>query len=113
MGIQENFGEILGKFPKCQKFPEEIFPENFPEIPGVFFGQIQRYRAKIYLFIFIKSRKIRENSGRNFRKISQIPKIREKFPRKFPENFPKIPGKSGGFLRQNAMVQSENHVFHR
>ena len=29
--------KILGKFPKFQKFPEEISPENFPKIPGVFF----------------------------------------------------------------------------
>jgi hypothetical protein len=91
--------EILGKFPKCQKFPEEISPENFPEIPGDFFGEMQCYRAQIYLFIFIKGRKIGEISGRNFRKISEIPKIRENFPRKFPENSRKIPGKSGGFLR--------------
>ena len=45
MKIQENFGKISGKFPKCQKFPEEISPENFPEIPGVFFGEMQCYRA--------------------------------------------------------------------
>ena len=57
--------------------------------------------------------KIGENSGRNFRKISEITKIREKFPGKFPENSRKIPGKSRGFLRVNAMIQSENHVFHR
>ena len=99
MKIQENFGKISGKFPKCQKFPEEISPENFPEIPGVFFGEMQCYSAKIYFFMFIKGRKIEENFGRNFRKISQIPKIRENFPRKFPENSRKIPGKSGGFLR--------------
>jgi hypothetical protein len=92
-------GKFQGKFPKCQKFPEETSPENFPEISGVFFEQMQCYRAKIYLFLFVKSRKIRENSGRNFRKISEIPKIRENFPRKFPENSRKIPGKSGGFLR--------------
>ena len=49
--------------------------------------------------MFIKGSKIGENSGRNFRKISEIPKIRENFPRKFPENSRKIPGKSGGFLR--------------
>ena len=49
--------------------------------------------------MFIKGRKIRENFGENFPKISQIPKIRENFPRKFPENSRKIPGKSGGFLR--------------
>ena len=63
--------------------------------------------------MFVKNRKIGENSGRNFRKISEIPKIREKFPRNFPENFPKIPGKSGGFLGQNTMIQSENRVFPR
>ena len=40
MKIKKNFGELSGKFPKCQKFPEEISPENFPEIPGVFFGQM-------------------------------------------------------------------------
>ena len=91
--------EVSGKFPKFQKFPEEISPENFPEISDVFFGEIQWYRARIYLFMFIKSRKIEENSGRNFPKISQIPKIRENFSRKFPENSRKIPGKSGGFLR--------------
>ena len=49
--------------------------------------------------MFVKSRKIGENSGRNFREISEIPKIRENFPRKFPENSWKIPGKSGGFYR--------------
>jgi hypothetical protein len=38
-------GKFRGKFSKCQKFPGEISPENFPEIPGVFFGQIQCYRA--------------------------------------------------------------------
>jgi hypothetical protein len=81
------------------KIPGRNFPENFPEIPGVFFGQMKGYRAEIYLFMFIKSRKIGENSGRNFPKISEIPKIRENFPRKFPENFRKIPGKSGCFLR--------------
>ena len=31
-------GEISGKFHKFQKFGEELSPENFPEIPGVFFG---------------------------------------------------------------------------
>ena len=103
MKIQKNFGEISGnfqgKFPKFQKFPEEISTENFPEIPGVFFGEMQCYRAKTYFFMFVKSRQIWENSGKNFREISQIPKIRENFPGKFPENSRKIPGKSGGFLR--------------
>ena len=89
------------------------FSGKFPGNSGGFFGEMQCYRAKIYFFMFIKSSKIRENSGRNFRKISEIPKIRENFPRKFPENSRKIPGKSGGFLRQNTMIQSENHVFHR
>ena len=106
-------GEILWKFPKCQKFPGESSPENFPEILGVFFYEMQWYRAEIYFFMFVKGRKIGGNSGRNFRKISQIPKIRENFPRKFPENSRKIPGKSGGFLGQNAMIQSGNHVFYR
>jgi hypothetical protein len=49
--------------------------------------------------MFVKDRKIKENPGGNFPKISEIPKIRENFPRKFPENSRKIPGKSGGFLR--------------
>ena len=61
-------------------------------MPCGFFGEMQCYRAKITLFIFIKGRKIRKNSGRNFRKISEIPKIRENFPRKFPENSRKIEG---------------------
>ena len=61
--------------------------------------------------MFVKDRKIGENSGRNFPKISQIPKIRENFPGKFSENSRKIPGKSGGFSGQNTMLQSENHVF--
>ena len=99
MKIKKNFGELSGKFPKCQNFPEEISPESFSEIPGVFFSQIPWYRAKIHLFIFMKGRKIWENFGENFPKISQIPKIRENFPRKFPENSRKIPGKSGCFLR--------------
>ena len=101
--------KIREKFPR--KFPEN-FPENFPKIPGVFFGEMHCYRAKIYLCMFIKGRKIGENFGENFREISQIPKIRENFPGKFPENSRKIPGKSGGFLRQNAMIQSENRVFY-
>ena len=62
--------------------------------------------------MFIKGRKIRENFGENFPKISQIPKIRENFPRKFPENSRKIPGKLRCFLGQNAMIQSENRVFY-
>ncbi len=33
--------KISGKSPKFQKFTEEISPENFPEIPGVFFGETQ------------------------------------------------------------------------
>ena len=36
---RRNFqGKFRGKFPKCQKFPEEISPKNFPKIPGSFFG---------------------------------------------------------------------------
>ena len=62
--------------------------------------------------MLIKGRKIGENFGENFGKISEIPKIRENFPRKFPENSRKIPGKSGGFLGQNAMIQSGNRVFY-
>ena len=30
--------EILGKFHKFRKLSEETSPENFPEIPGAFFG---------------------------------------------------------------------------
>jgi hypothetical protein len=33
-------GKFRRKFTKYQKFPEEISPENFPEIPGVFFEQM-------------------------------------------------------------------------
>ena len=91
-------GNFRRKFPKWQKFPEEISPENFPEIPGVFFDQRQWYRAVISLFIFVKARKIGENSGRNFRRISQIPKIRENFLRKFPEISRKFPKNRGVFL---------------
>ena len=36
----------------------------------------------------IKYKKLGENFGKNFGEISEIPKIREKFPRKFLENFP-------------------------
>ena len=37
--------KFQGKFPKCQKFSEELSPENFPEISVIFFVEMQRYRA--------------------------------------------------------------------
>ena len=62
--------------------------------------------------MFRKGRKIGETSGRNFRKISQIPKIRENFPRKFPENFPEISRKIPGVFDVNAMIQIRNIIFY-
>ena len=47
--------------------------------------------------------KIKENFGKNFGEISEIPKIREKFPGKFLR---KIPGKLKVFFTLNTMIQS-------
>ena len=47
----------------------------------------------------------------HFREMSEIPKIREKFPRKFPENFRKIPEKLWVFFDIKAILQSENPSF--
>jgi hypothetical protein len=78
----------------------------------VFYGKTQCYRAKIYLIIFVKVRKPGENFGENFGKISEIPKIREKFPRKISRKFPENFRKTVMFFNTNTMLQSENLSFY-
>ena len=94
----ENLRKISGKISEMSKIPERNFSGKFPGNSGGFFRWNAMLQSKNLFFMVVKCRKIGENSGRNFRKISQIPKIRENFPWKFPENSRKIPGKSGCFL---------------
>ena len=108
--FRKNFGE---NFTNSENSRKKFLRKISRKFRGLFSVKCNDTERKSSFLMFVKGRKIRENSGRNFRKISEIPKIRENFPGKFPENSRKIPGKSGGFLRQNAMIQSENHVFHR
>jgi hypothetical protein len=82
-------GKFRGKFPKCQKFPGEISPENFPEIPGVFSVKCKVTAQKsIFLVLqkYAKSGKIPGEISGKFHKFRKFAKI-------FPENSRKIPGK--------------------
>ena len=47
-------GKFQGKFPKFWKLPEELSPENFPEIPGVFFRLNTMIQSENLSFYFYK-----------------------------------------------------------
>jgi hypothetical protein len=107
--IKENRGKFRGNFREISaipKIPGKIFPGKFPENHDVFYSKTQCYIAKITLFMFVKARKLGENSGRNFRKISEMSKISGR-------NFSgKFPGNSGCFFRLNTMLQRVNLFFY-
>ena len=92
----------MGKFHKLRK----ISPENFPENRDFFLDEVQCYRARIYLFIFVKTSTIEENFSKNFGEISEMSEIPG-------GNFSgKFPGNSGCFFQVNAMIQSKNLFFY-
>ena len=110
--FKKNFREISGKFPKFRKFAKN-FPGNFPKnsrkFPGKSrwpYNRMQRYRAKIYLFMTMKDVNVHENFGKISGKISEMSKTPGR-------NFSgKFPGNSGCFFRVNTMIQSVNLFFY-
>ena len=113
-----NFPEQLQTttFQEISEIPEimEITQKISWKIPGNFIRfsvGIQRYRAKIYIYILEKQRKIKENFGEVFGKFPKFRKFAKNFPGSFSEILRKIPGKLIVFFNVNTMLQIINLFF--